>query len=129
MKEKQIYISFENKDYKTNKADLLRCRVDIVRLQKHLIMLRAIRANKKRLIVGLSKMFSSSNLLIDRLSDKMPDSEVPKELQKKLIKKQIKSPKKKEKPFEVGEIEIEDDEMSKLDKELIALNNQIKSLI
>ena len=126
MEERQVYISFENKDYKVNKTSLLMCKAEIIQLQKRLTTLHAIRANKRRLLATLMNMASSAEFIVSRLDDKMPEPAVSKHMQKKFNKRteKIKVPLAKKEP----KIKEEEFDVTNLDKELLELNRRIKEL-
>lgn len=125
MEERQVYISFENKDYKVNKTSLLTCKAEIIRLQKRLTTLHAIRANKRRLLATLITMASSAEFIVSRLDDKMPEPSVSKHIKNHISKKveKIKVPVAKKEPKMKEEFDV-----TNLDKELLELNRRIKEL-
>jgi hypothetical protein len=127
MEERQVYVSFENPDYKNNKAELLRCKANLVNLQKALHNLHAIRSNKKRLIAHLHSLISASDGAVERLKGKMPDPTMPKGMG--LSQKHVA---KKEHAAKVAKIKVEKAEndfvIDNLDKELLELNRKIKEL-
>jgi hypothetical protein len=128
VEERQVYVSFENPDYKSNKAELLRCKANLINIQKCLHNIQAMRSNKKRLIAHLYKLVSSSEFIVERLQEKMPDPTLPKGLKfnsnkkTKIADKEPKIKIKKEKNDE------DDFSISNLDKELLELNQKIKEL-
>ncbi len=128
--EKQIYVSFEKGYYKLNKAELLKCQMNLVNLQKMMNHLKAIRANKKRYLAELNKKFSGMNIVLERLDTKMPEAGLPKH-----IKKKVKEHKKaQENVFEEKKVKIKpikqvkDDEVDNLDKELLEIQRRLKEL-
>jgi len=127
MEERQVYVSFENPAYRKNKAELLKCRANLVTIQKSFHQLHAIRSNKRRLIVHLNKLVSSSRFVVERLQDKMPDPTMPKGMNLGKIKK-----KEHDKIQKVAKIKVESTEndfvIDNLDKELLELNKKIKEL-
>lgn len=129
MEEKQVYVSFENEEYKLNKAELLQCKIALINLQKHLTRLSAIRSTKKRLIAQLSQQVSSVELIVSNIDDKMPDKTIPKHIQKKVH--HVHKKEKIEKPIKekVEKVVYEEEtDLSRLDKELLELHSKIKSL-
>ena len=129
MEERQVYISFEDKDYRFNKASLLICKADIIILQKSLARLHAIRSTKKRLIVSLLTLIASSQFVVNRLDEKMPDSSMPRNIKINLDKKtkKVKNPVlPREKTEKI--IKIEELDLTNLDNELLELNKRIKAL-
>lgn len=125
MEERQVYVSFESEDYKSNKAELLKCKVDLIKLQKSVTRLAAIRSAKKRLIAQITQQISSASFVISRLDDKMPDTSLPKHVRDKMPK--VKKQKAPKQPKERIVLQKQPD-LSHLDQELIALNKRIKEL-
>jgi hypothetical protein len=130
MESKQVYISFENYEYRDNKSNLLKCKADIIQLQKRLVTLHALRSHKKRLLSNLAHLAASTSFIIRRLEGKMPDHEMPKQLKNKLFKKVEKVKQKRAVTEVIKEEEIyeEDNHLSDLDKELMELNRRIREL-
>ncbi len=129
MEERQVYVSFENEEYKANKAELLRCKVALVNLQKNITMLSATRSSKRRLLAQLLKQVSSTGFVVSRLNDKMPDSSLPKHIRDKMPKAQHKNTKEKMVKEKVKEIiEAPEMDIGGLDRELLELNRRIKAL-
>jgi hypothetical protein len=129
MEDRQVYISFENEEYRLNKTELLKCRVGLVNLQKHLTRLSAIRSAKKRLIAQLLQQTSSAGFIVSRLDDKMPDKTMPKHVKDKVAHKPNKIKKEdhsKEKPKKI--LQKEESDFGSLDQELLELHSKIKSL-
>ena len=132
MEEKQVYIFFESEEYKTNKAELLKCRANLVLIQKGLAHLSAIRSRKRRLLIELHKSFSSAHYVMNKLDDKMPEQTLPKGLKgifddkksNNLKHQEVGNKKEKDKKKEnIFEIDSSD-----LDKELFELNKKIREL-
>lgn len=129
MEERQVYVSFENEEYKTNKAELLKCKVAIINLQKNLTRLAAARSAKKRLLSQLLKQVSSTGFIVNRLDDRMPDSSMPKHVKDKMPKQKHEVKKEKAKIEKIKEvIETPEADISGLDKELLELNRRIREL-
>lgn len=129
MEEKQVYVSFENEEYRLNKAELLQCKIALINLQKHLTRLSAIRSTKKRLIAQLSQQVSSVNSIVVRIDEKMPDKTLPKHIEKKMHKRHKKEKIKKPIKEKVEEIVYEEEtDFGRLDNELLELHGKIKSL-
>lgn len=127
MEERQVYVSFENAEYKANKAELLRCKAALIILQKNITRLAAVRSAKKRLLSQLFKQVSSMESIILRLDDRMPDSDLPKNMKDKLIKQNRQKEKVKVEHFkEISE--VSESGISSLDKELLELNKRIREL-
>ena len=124
MEEKQVYISFEKDEYKTSKAGLLKCRANLINIQKSLQQLAAIRSTKKRLIGQLQKSLSSAGYVTNRLNEKMPDSSLPKSVQDKYDKRKKDS---KEKIQELKQIDFEVT-IDTLDRELREINRKLTEL-
>ena len=125
MEERQVYVSFENDEYKANKAELLKCKIDLINLQKNVTRLAAIRSAKKRLIAQISHQISSASFIVSRLDDKMPDTSLPKHVRDKMPKPQKHKIQKHPKEEIVRQVQPD---LSHLDQELIALNKRIKEL-
>lgn len=129
MEERQVFISFESPEYKSNKASLLSCKIEIVQLQKRLITLHALRSNKKRLLANLDHLISSANFTIEKLDERMPDPTMPKHIKNKISKKEEHIKKKLVAPTILKEKIVEEEVgLSNLDRELIELNRRIKEL-
>ena len=130
MEAKQVYISFENQEYKLNKTSLLMCKAEIIQLQKRLTNLHAIRSHKRRLLASLVSLTSSTEFIVQRLDEKMPSPGMPAHIKNK-FSKNIKKVKQKflaPKLPKEREIKVEEFDVSNLDKELIELNKRIKEL-
>jgi hypothetical protein len=129
MEEKQVYVSFENEEYKLSKAGLLMCKMDLINLQKHITRLAAIRSAKRRLIAQLSQEISSVSSIVLRIDEKMPDKSLPKRIKNK-VHHQKKEKTEKQPPKEKIQkiIYEEETDFSRFDKELLELNSKIKSL-
>jgi len=130
MEERQVYISFEGPEYKSNKASLLQCKSEIIQLQKRLVNLHALRSHKKRLLSSLAHLASSAEFKTEKLDEKMPDHEMPRHLKNKLSKKVEKVKQKLTAPKPTKEVSIHEEnvDVSDLDKELMELNRRIKEL-
>jgi uncharacterized membrane-anchored protein YjiN (DUF445 family) len=129
MEERQVYISFEGLEYKSNKASLLQCKSEIIQLQKRLVTLHALRSHKKRLLSNLAHLISSTEFVTERLEEKMPDHEMPRHLKSQLSKKVEKVKQKLIAPkHPKEEIMKEAFDVSDLDKELMELNRRIREL-
>jgi DNA-binding FrmR family transcriptional regulator len=125
MEERQVYVSFESENYKSNKAELLKCKIDLINLQKSITRLAAIRSAKKRLIAQILQQISSASFVISRLDNKMPDTSLPKHIKDKMPKPQKHKVAKQLKEKIIPE---KQPDLSHLDQELIALNKRIKEL-
>ncbi len=121
VEEKQVYVSFNNLEYKNSKQVLLLSQFDLVNLQKRVYHLKAIRSAKRRLISQLYRCFSKLNIIADRLDKKLPDSKLPKGI--KLHKKRVI----KEKVFVLKKAD-EEQSISDLDKELLDIQERLKKL-
>ncbi len=120
MEEKQIYISFEEPEYRENKKELLLCQKNIIDIQKKLRTLSAVRSQKRRLIAQLYKIVSGAVALSERIDAKLPDGTVPKNIQFKERKQEKNIPSKKD----LGE----DFKVDDLDKELRDIQKKIEEL-
>ncbi|MBP7708547.1 hypothetical protein KA107_02585 [Candidatus Pacearchaeota archaeon] len=123
--EKQIYVSFDKPEYKTNKAILLKCQIDLVNLQKKMNQLKAIRGNKKRHLAQLEKNFSNMNDVLERLTSKMPEAGLPKHLK---IKVKEKKDVVERAPKEKTTKEKKEDAVDSLDRELLDIQRRLKEL-
>jgi len=131
MEAKQVYISFENQEYRSNKASLLICKAEIIQLQKRLVNLHALRSHKKRLLANLAHLTSSTEFIVERLEEKMPEHEMPKHLKRKISKKVEKTKQKiiTANPSKENVVKPEEAfDVSDLDKELVELNRRIREL-
>ena len=129
MESRQVYISFESPEYRLHKASLLKCKADIVQLQKKLVNIRALRSHKKRLLANLAHLLSSTQFTVERLEERMPEHDMPKNLKNKISKKVGKVKIKVHIPKIPREKIVEDKfDVSSLDKELLELNRRIKEL-
>jgi len=126
MEAQQVYISFENQEYKLNKMSILMCKAEIIQLQKRLTNLHALRSHKKRLLATLAHLASSTEFIVERLDDKMPDPLMPKHIKNKINKKAEKKLLVKKQQKE--KIVQEEFDISNLDRELLELNKRIKEL-
>ena len=126
MEEKQIYLSFEEENYKRNKARLLKCQAELIKLQKTLSQIKAVRSQKKRLMNNLVGLVSKANSTVFKLDGKLPDLGLPKhikEIQTKSDKKASFGTEKKKTAKESSDFDI-----NNLDKELLEINRRLKVL-
>ena len=128
MEEKQVYIFFETTEYKFNKAELLKCKANLILIQKNFAQLAAIRSRKKRLLIELAKSFSSAHYVVTKLENKMPEQDLPKELMRAIGEKSARKPKRDETHSKKEKENFFEVDSSSLDKELFELNKKIKEL-
>jgi hypothetical protein len=98
----------------------------LISLQKKVMHLKAIRANKKRYLAQLGKDFANIKSIGERLDLKMPSAGLPSYLKNKVSHKK-KEKKVVEKPNKAKQVEIDSD-TSDLDEQLLAIREKLNSL-
>ena len=126
MEEKLIYVSFDSLEYKTNKKELLQCKISLINIQKQLSHLLAVRQHKRRLMNQVLKYVNSLNYTSEKLDNNLPDTNLPRKLKQQLVKKTervVKITKHLEKPkleFNLGNL---DAELLEIQRKLRELNS------
>ena len=128
MDEKQLYVFFENRNYKLNKAELLKCKASLIQLQRNFNHLSALRARKRRLLNELEIKVTESLTAINILGEKMPNETLPKSVREKLTPKKIKESDSKDKKEKTPKEDYFQVDSESLDREFIELNKKIKEL-
>jgi hypothetical protein len=141
MEEKQVYMSFEKEEYKQNKIELLKCRSEMILLQKNLQHLKAVRARKLRLVSELAREFSITLDVADKLCVKFPEQSLPKKIKEKMKGRNLDGKalgkktnmifsEQKEKKSDSNKQSQKSNRLNSddFDKELFELNKKIKEL-
>jgi len=81
IKDKELYVSFDYKEYKDNKANILSSQIDLLGSIKHLENLRRIKKQKRNFKLYLHKLFSSVLQSLESLENKLPKPKIPQFLQ------------------------------------------------
>lgn len=78
-KEKPLYISVDEPNYKKSKAGMLNSQIDLLNSMKHLQTLKEIKDEKFKLKLRLYSLFSSFLADMEKLDEKLPEVGLPKE--------------------------------------------------
>lgn len=117
----QIYVSFERDDYKIHKSTLLKAKSDVIKLQKRILTLRAIRSQKKRNHAILEKIMQVIEMSCTKLDERLPEFRMPSELKVKV--------EKVEKKVQInGKIDKKKLPEDYLEDELTEINKKLKEL-
>lgn len=120
----QVYVSFERDEYKIHKSTLLKAKSGIISLQKRILTLKAIRAQKKRNHAILEKIMQAIAMSSAKLDERLPEFKMPAELKphmernKKVEKKVIK----------IEKVERKKQPEDYLEDELMEINRKLREL-
>lgn len=120
----QVYVSFEREDYKIHKSTLLRAKADMIKLQKRIFTLKAIRAQKKRNHAILEKIMQAISISATKLDEKLPDFKMPSELKPHMEKNK----KVEKKVTKIEKIERKKQPEDYLEDELVEINRKLREL-
>lgn len=113
-KTEELYISFEPKNYRLSKAQVLSSQIDLINSIKHLKNLKEFEARKVKLKQRLHQIYESVIEITTKLEKKMPEPNLPRSLQLSKIKEEVS-------------IEIPED-IASIDKELMEIQAKLREL-
>lgn len=131
MAEKEVYVFFNKDSYKTSKASILETKIELIKLQKRIKKIKAIRARKKKSVVLLKRYFDRLKNRFEPLYDHIGKDDLPKELKREIKVLKKTSNKKEKKKIVVNDVPPKTTKIIKEDNfenELSRIQEQLKRL-
>jgi hypothetical protein len=88
-KEKPLYISVDEQDYKKSKAGMLNSQIELLNSMKHLHSIKDIKNEKFKIKLRLYSLFSSLSEDFERLDAKLPAVDIPRTAQERTHREPI----------------------------------------
>ncbi len=81
-KNNELYVSFDEQEYRKGKANVLVCQADLLRVMRYVENLRRLKIEKRRLKIKMAEIFSEVLIDVGDLNTEMPSPKLPKGLEK-----------------------------------------------